>query len=123
MAPLKVLICGAGCAGPALAFWLSRAGHSVTVIERSPDLRTSGAQIDLREQGIEVAKRMGLLEKIRARTVDEAGLAFVDEKGNQLGAIMANKSGQGRQTFTSDFEIMRGDFVRLMYEETRDQVQ
>lgn len=123
MAPLRVLICGAGCAGPALAFWLSRAGHTVTVVERSPDLRTSGAQIDLREQGIEVAKRMGLLEKIRDITVDEAGVSFVDERGNQLGVLMANKSGQGVQTLTSEFEIMRGDFVRLVYEETRDRVE
>lgn len=123
MAPLKVLICGAGCAGPALAFWLVRAGHAVTVVERSPDLRTSGAQIDLREQGIDIARRMGLLEKIRARTVDEAGVSLVDERGNVLGALMANKSGQGAQSFTSDYEIMRGDFVQLMYEETADRVE
>lgn len=123
MAPLKVLICGAGCAGPALAFWLSRAGHHIVVVERSPDLRTTGAQIDLREQGIEVAKRMGLLEEIRRRTVDEAGMSFVDDRGNVLGTIMANKSGQGAQTLTSEFEIMRGDFVRMLYDETKSKVE
>ena len=118
MASLKVLICGAGCVGPALAFWLSRAGHHVTVVERASELRSAGAQIDLREQGIQVARRMGLLEAIRSRTVDEAGFAMVDASGNVLGTIMANKSGQGAQLVTSEFEIMRGDFVQLMYDET-----
>lgn len=121
--PLKVLICGGGCAGPALAFWLSRAGHDVTVVERFPVLRATGAQIDIRDQGISVAERMGLLEKIRGITVDEDGMAFVDEQGGVLGTMMANKTGKGAQVFTSEFEIMRGDFVRLLYDETKDRVK
>lgn len=121
--PLKVLICGGGCAGPALAYWLSRAGHSVTVVERFPILRAAGAQIDIRDQGISVAERMGLLEKIRGITVDEDGMAFVDEQGGLVGTMMANKTGKGAQVFTSEFEIMRGDFVRLLYDETKDAVK
>lgn len=121
--PLKILISGGGCAGPALAFWLSRAGHSVTVVERFPVLRAAGAQIDIRDQGISVAERMGLLEKIRDITVDEDGMAFVDEQGGVVGTMMANKTGKGAQVFTSEFEIMRGDFVRLLYGETKDSVK
>ena len=78
MAPLKIVICGGGVAGPALALWLSRSGHAVTVVERFPALRASGAQIDLRGQGIEVVKRMGLMDVIRSKLVDEAGVAQVD---------------------------------------------
>ena len=65
MAPLKILICGGGISGPALAFWLSRAGHCVVIVERFPALRATGAQIDLRAQGIQVVKRMGLEQSIR----------------------------------------------------------
>jgi 2-polyprenyl-6-methoxyphenol hydroxylase-like FAD-dependent oxidoreductase len=54
---MKVLINGGGIAGNALAFWLSKLGHSVTVVERFPTLRTTGLQIDLRGHGIEVMKR------------------------------------------------------------------
>jgi flavin-dependent dehydrogenase len=39
--PLKILICGGGCAGPALAYWLARSGHRVVVVERFPALRAS----------------------------------------------------------------------------------
>lgn len=77
---LKVLISGAGVAGPALAFWLHRLGHSCTVIERGDSLRTGGQQIDLRGPGIEAVKRMGILSDVRDCVVDEAGLGIVDGK-------------------------------------------
>ena len=118
MVQLRVLISGGGCAGPALAFWLAKAGHSVTVVERFPALRASGAQIDIRAQGIEVIRRMGLMEAIREKLVDEDGVALVDATGRPRATLLANKSGKGSQTVTSEFEIMRGDLVRVFYEET-----
>ena len=123
MAPLKILICGGGCAGPALAYWLARSGHRVVVLERFPALRASGAQIDLRAQGIEVIKRMGLLDVIRSKLVDEAGVSFVDSQGNVKATFMANKSGKGAQSFTSEYEIMRGNLVRILYDATKDNVE
>ncbi|CAM0141725.1 hypothetical protein VKS41_006073 [Umbelopsis sp. WA50703] len=123
MAPLKVLICGGGCAGPALAFWLARSGHHITIVERFPALRATGAQIDLRAQGIEVVRRMGLLDTIRTKVVDEAGMSLVDAQSRAKATIMANKSGKGAQTITSEYEIMRGDLVRVLYDATKDNVE
>ncbi|EED17138.1 monooxygenase, putative [Talaromyces stipitatus ATCC 10500] len=123
MTSLKVLICGGGCAGPALAYWLSKCGHQVVVVERFPSLRASGAQIDLRAQGIEIVKRMGLLDVIRTKLVDEVGFSFVDSQGRVKATIMANKSGKGAQSLTSEFEIMRGDLVRVLYDATKDNVK
>ena len=126
MAPskqLSVLICGGGVAGPSLAFWLARAGHRVTVVERFPALRAAGAQIDIRAQGIEVIKRMGLLDATRDKLVDEAGVSLVDSQGRVKATIMANKSGQGAQSLTSEYEIMRGDLVRILYDATKDDVK
>ncbi|MFE6183903.1 FAD-dependent monooxygenase [Streptomyces sp. NPDC056465] len=117
---LRVLVAGGGISGQALAFWLTRGGHRVTVAERSPALRAAGAQVDLRGQGIEAVKRMGLLDAVRGKLVDEAGVAFVDARGRAKATIMANTSGRGRQTLTSEYEIMRGDLVRILHEATRD---
>lgn len=39
---MKVLIVGAGIAGPTMALWLTRAGHEVTLVEHAPELRTGG---------------------------------------------------------------------------------
>ncbi|MEE1838744.1 MULTISPECIES: FAD-dependent monooxygenase [unclassified Streptomyces] len=117
---LRVLVAGAGVAGQAVAFWLARGGHRVTVAERFPALRASGAQVDLRGQGIEAVDRMGLLNTVRGQLVDEAGVAFVDARGNRKATIMANTSGKGRQTLTSEYEIMRGDLVRILHDATKD---
>ncbi|MCY1695247.1 FAD-dependent monooxygenase [Curtobacterium sp. SL109] len=120
---LKVLVAGGGVAGPALAFWLARAGHRVTVAERYPALRATGAQVDLRGQGIEAITAMGLLDEVRAHLVAEPGVAFVSRSGRRLGAIMANTSGQGKQTLTSEYEIMRGDLVRILHDATKEDVE
>ncbi|MFI6299334.1 FAD-dependent monooxygenase [Nonomuraea sp. NPDC050790] len=117
---LRILVAGGGIAGQALAFWLTRGGHQVTVAERFPALRATGAQVDLRGQGIEAARRMGLLDAIRRELVDEAGVAFVDSRGRARATIMANTSGRGRQSLTSEYEIMRGDLVRILHDATKD---
>ncbi|MFF0746711.1 FAD-dependent monooxygenase [Streptomyces sp. NPDC004111] len=120
---LRILVAGGGVAGQALAFWLTRGGHRVTVVERFPALRASGAQVDLRGQGIEAVERMGLLETVRSQLVDEAGVAFVDSRGKPKATIMANTSGKGRQTLTSEYEIMRGDLVRILHEATTNDTE
>jgi 2-polyprenyl-6-methoxyphenol hydroxylase-like FAD-dependent oxidoreductase len=78
MAQMKVLISGAGITGNALAYWLSKLGHDVTVIERFPELRTTGLQVDLRGPGVEVLKLMGLDQAFRAKSVPEQGTLIVD---------------------------------------------
>ncbi|MDH6590008.1 2-polyprenyl-6-methoxyphenol hydroxylase-like FAD-dependent oxidoreductase [Streptomyces sp. SAI-133] len=121
--PLRVLVAGGGIAGQALAFWLTRGGHRVTVVERFPALRAAGAQVDLRGQGIEAVERMGLLDAVRDKLVDEAGVAFVDARGKARATIMANTSGKGRQTLTSEYEIMRGDLVRILHGAAKDDAE
>ncbi|KAI0545152.1 FAD/NAD(P)-binding domain-containing protein [Xylaria curta] len=118
--PLKVLIIGAGVCGPALATMLRRADpdmekyEEITVIERAPKLR-EGLQIDIRAQGISVMRKMGLLEPLRKRVVPENGVCFVDSKGHTYAEFGKNDSGHGAQAMTSEYEIMRGDLVDLMY--------
>ena len=114
---------GDGCAGPSLAFWLARSGRHVTVVERFPALRATGAQIDIRAQGIQVIKRMGLLDATRSKLVDEAGVALVDAQNRAKGTLMANKTSNGAQSWTSEYEIMRGDLVRVLYDATKNDVQ
>ncbi|RYP85934.1 hypothetical protein DL769_000871 [Monosporascus sp. CRB-8-3] len=124
MAQLKVLISGAGIAGNSLAFWLSKLGHNVTVVERFPSLRATGLQVDLRGHGIEVLRRMGLEKAFRALAAPEQGIQIVDSSGRRRAYFPANnKSGQGQQSFTSDFEIMRGDLCRLLYDATKDRTK
>jgi 2-polyprenyl-6-methoxyphenol hydroxylase-like FAD-dependent oxidoreductase len=75
--PRSILISGAGIAGPALAYWLSRVPNSggldVTIVERSASPRTSGQAVDLRGPGVKVLQRMGLEAEVRRRHTNEKG--------------------------------------------------
>ncbi|GAM83056.1 hypothetical protein ANO11243_010420 [Dothideomycetidae sp. 11243] len=123
MPPLSILIIGGGVAGNALAFWLQRLGHRITVIERFPSLRDTGLQIDLRGHGMDVLKLMGLEEAFRACAAPETGMQIVDSDDRRWAYFPANKSGQGAQSFTSDLEIMRGDLCRLFYDKTKERTR
>ena len=113
---LKILISGAGIAGNALAFWLTKQGHDVTVIERFPNLRATGLQLDLRGHGVEVLRRMGLEAAFRAKAAPEQGMQVVDSSGRRRAYFPVNKSGSGTQSLTTEFEIMRGDLCRLLHD-------
>jgi glycine/D-amino acid oxidase-like deaminating enzyme len=43
---MRIAINGVGIAGPTLAFWLTRAGHDVLLVEEAPGLRTGGYVVD-----------------------------------------------------------------------------
>ncbi|RKU41919.1 hypothetical protein DL546_001379 [Coniochaeta pulveracea] len=109
--PVKVLIIGAGIGGPSLAFWLSRLPYSVTILERHPDLRANGQQIDIRGQGVTTMRYMGIESAVRSKVVDEEGFQLVNSAGQPQAVLLPNKSGKGKQSFTSEFEIMRGDLL------------
>ncbi|PWY86646.1 hypothetical protein BO70DRAFT_422155, partial [Aspergillus heteromorphus CBS 117.55] len=69
--------------------------------------------------GITVLRRMGLESLFRAHSVPEQGLRLVDGADRSWGYFPANRTGKGRQNFTTDFEIMRGDLCALLVEETK----
>ncbi|CAJ2510131.1 Uu.00g060310.m01.CDS01 [Anthostomella pinea] len=114
MAPLKVLIVGGGVAGPALAHWLSRIGANITLIERFPRMRATGQQVDLRGQGVPMMHRMGIEAAVRAKTVKEKGTQLIDTAGRCRAFFAAAEGGTGKQSFTSEYEIMRGDLVGIL---------
>ncbi|PNP55415.1 hypothetical protein THARTR1_04245 [Trichoderma harzianum] len=119
---MKVLISGAGITGNALAYWLSKLGHNVTVVERYPELRTTGLQVDLRGHGVEVLKLMGLDQAFRDKSVPEQGILIVDSSNRRRAYFGVNNSGKGVQSFTTEYEIMRGDLCRIMYDVIKDKV-
>jgi 2-polyprenyl-6-methoxyphenol hydroxylase-like FAD-dependent oxidoreductase len=117
VALLKVLISGAGIAGPAAAFWLSRIGCDVTIVERSPKLRASGQQVDT-GQGIVIMGIMGIEDAVRAVRYPEPGMRVIDHQGRSKVYFPVNTSGKGL-SLTREPEVMRGDLVRILYEATK----
>lgn len=121
MKPQKVLITGASIAGPALAYWLSRQGMDVTVVERAPAFRDGGQTIDVRGAGRVVVQRMGLEERIRANTTHEQGIAFVDQD-NCTKAFIAVDAFDGDGPI-AELEILRGELAKLLIQHSQDRVR
>ncbi|MFD6126652.1 FAD-dependent monooxygenase, partial [Streptomyces hydrogenans] len=112
----EILISGAGIAGTALAYWLRKAGFAVTVVERAPEPRPGGQTVDLRGAGRTVIERMGLMDRAKAITVDQRGLALVDGKGKVTARVPADSF--GGEGIVSEIEILRGDLAHLLHEAT-----
>ena len=111
----EVLISGSGVAGPALAFWLRRAGWRVTVVERAPALRVGGYKVDVRGSATAVLHRMGLHEAARARETGMRQVTYVKRDGRRIATLPADLL-MGRRG--DDLEIMRGDLGRVLYDAT-----
>ncbi len=81
---MRVLISGAGIAGPALAYWLAHYGIEPTIVETAPGLRTGGYIIDFWGAGYDIAGRMGLLPEITRRGYKVQQVRVVDRNGKRI---------------------------------------
>ncbi|MFF9126531.1 FAD-dependent oxidoreductase [Streptomyces sp. NPDC014889] len=71
---MRILVSGAGVAGPVLAYWLTRQGLCVTVVERAPALRrTGGHAVDLFRPAMTVSEKMGVLPPVEERATGRRG--------------------------------------------------
>lgn len=120
-APRTVLIAGASLAGPTLAYWLHRYGFAVTVVEKAHAPRGGGYPIDVRGTAIDVARRMGILPRLRDAHIDIDRFTFLDADGRQVAAlhpyaVAGSVEGQ-------DLEVRRGDLTAALYATVRDDVE
>lgn len=112
----NVLISGAGVAGPALAYWLRRRGFTPTVVERAPAPRPGGQTVDLRGAGRTVVERMNLMDRMRAVSVEQRGMAMIDGRGRVRARMPAELF--GGEGIISEIELLRGDLADVLYEAT-----
>jgi len=106
----SVLISGGGIAGASLAYWLGVSGYAVTVVERAPGLRTSGAApVDFRGDQLALLERMGVLGDIQACQTGMGDQTVIDASGRRLSTFPS-------VLFSGDVEIERGDLARILYD-------
>jgi 2-polyprenyl-6-methoxyphenol hydroxylase-like FAD-dependent oxidoreductase len=110
---MRVVINGAGIAGPTLAYWLRQAGHEVLLVEAAPQLRCGGYIIDFGLVGYDVAEKMGLIPRIRALGYQVQEMRFVDRQGRKRGGIatdVLHRLLHGRYT-----SVRRSDLAATIY--------
>ena len=114
MSNLNILISGSGIAGSVFAFWLLRAypNANITIVERDPSLRLTGASVDIRSSAVDIIKWMGTEQEIRKQTTKEEGIQFIEANDKPIATIRAT----GRsdiQSITSEYEIFRGVLAKI----------
>ncbi len=118
---MKILISGAGIAGPCLAYWLRRHGFQPTIVERAPRLRTGGYVIDFWGAGFDVAERMGLASQILDAGYKVRELRQVDRSGKRVSGFSVSvfdRITKGR--FTS---LPRSELAAAIYRALGDRVE
>ncbi|QUQ67773.1 FAD-dependent monooxygenase [Kutzneria sp. CA-103260] len=118
---MRVLVSGASIAGPAVAYWLSRHGFAVTVVEQAPALRPGGQAIDVRGVALEVVERMGLMPRVQAVKTRMRGMTMYDREGTEEWSSTEMTMSAGRLD-SPDVELLREDLCAFLHEATRDQV-
>ncbi|NBH05809.1 FAD-dependent monooxygenase [Amycolatopsis sp. SID8362] len=118
---MRILVSGASIAGPVLAYWLTRHGFDVTVVERAPELRkTGGHAVDLFRPAMDITEKMGVLPRVEALKTGTTRMTLHREGVRRPARVDLSKIYQA----TSDrhVEVMRDDLSEIYYDAGRDDV-
>jgi 2-polyprenyl-6-methoxyphenol hydroxylase-like FAD-dependent oxidoreductase len=115
---MRVLISGAGIAGPTMAWFLAKTNAHITIVEKSHSLLSQGQSIDIQGSAIAVVENMGLMNQIRQFNTTEKGTQFIGANGQPF-ALFPVVEGSF-SSLTNELEILRGDLATILYEATKD---
>ena len=109
------LISGAGIAGLTAAIWLGKAGHHVTVVEKSPKIRAEGYIISLSHKSFHYANELGILPELMARYAGIKQSHYIDRHGKEMLRLRYQELFTGIDIV----QIMRDELHRILYEHAK----
>ena len=115
---MRVLISGAGIAGPALARCLAKVGTRVTIVEKSHAILPHGQSVDIQGSAVAAMRKMELLDEVKRSNTSEKGTRMIDSKGQPFAPFPVREGSSA--SFTSEYEILRGDLAAIFYKATKD---
>lgn len=114
----KVLISGASFAGLASAYWMSRLGYEVTVVEIAPAIRTGGTAVNIRGNTIDIVKRMGIFEAIEANRLNLRQWDFKNADDHTERRMVIRE--EGEPPSGDDYEIERDVLMNILFDTVKD---
>lgn len=113
----KALIVGLGISGIAAAIGLKKQGWDLTIIEKTPERRTGGYFIGLREDGKQAARTLGALQFMPNRTPANAQFWDIDKNGSRKAIRdITNES-------NAPLLLLRGDIEESLWKALGNQVE
>src|SRR5690606_26418032 len=121
MACMKILISGAGIAGPTLAWWLLEHGFEPVLVERAASLRRGGYIIDFWGSGFDVAERTGLVPELLRTGYKVREVRVVNGAGEKDAGCSAEAF--DRMTDGRDVSLPRGELSAMIHARIRDRAE
>ncbi|MFD3400189.1 FAD-dependent monooxygenase [Kribbella sp. NPDC058693] len=119
---MRILISGASVAGPVLAYWLTKYGFDVTVVERAPVLRkTGGHAVDLFRPAVDISEQMGVLPRIEERATGTDRMTLYRDGVRRPVRVDLSKVFGGASD--RHLEVLRDDLSEIYYDAARDDVE
>lgn len=118
---MRILVSGAGIAGPTLAYWLDYYGFKPTIVESAPRLRTGGYVIDFWGAEFDIADQMGLLPEIRSKGYMVREVRVVNRRGKKVAGFPVeafSRMTQGRYV-----SLPRGDLAASIFGKIEGRVE
>lgn len=116
----KVLVSGASIAGLSTAWWMNELGYHVTVVEIAHEPRTAGGAVNIEGAALDIAKRMGIFEQVKAQRLNVELIEFKNAADSTEGSILI--SGQNAELPDDEIEIERDKFIGILYNGLKDKV-
>lgn len=117
----KVLVSGASFAGLSTAYWANQLGYQVTVVEIGPHLKMGGSPVDIKGDTVNIVKRMGLFEQIKANRLRLEVTEFKNaDDVTESSTVMIQP---GEEQADDEFEIERDILLNLLYDRVKDDTE
>ncbi|MES2828022.1 MAG: FAD-dependent monooxygenase [Bacteroidota bacterium] len=117
----KVLISGASFAGLTMAYWLSNAGYDVTVVEIASKLKMGGSPVDIKDATVDIVRRMGLFEQIKANRLNVELWEFKNTDDVTESSMLLRQPGEGLPD--DEFEIERDTLLNILFDTVKNNVE
>lgn len=112
----RVLVSGASFAGLTTAYWMNNLGYKVTVVETGNHLKMGGTPVDIKDSVVDIVKRMGLLEKIKANRLSLEKWEFKNSNDVTEHTFLLE------QFPDNEFEIERDVLLNMLFELIKNNV-
>ena len=120
----KVLVSGASIAGLATAYWLTKLGYRVTVVELANQPRTGGAAINVQGEALASAKRMSIFAQLKANRLQLELLEFKNADDVTEGSTVMQPEGAPlADEDVEEIEIERAALVAILTDAVKNDVE
>lgn len=106
----KVLVSGASFAGLTTAYWMNKMGYKVTVIEIGNHLKMGGTPVDIKDETVNIVKRMGIFEEIKAQRIGPEKWEFKNADDVSENTVLIEKQPD------NEFEIERDILLNMLFD-------